>query len=189
MKTVSCILAGGKSKRFGNDKRFAFLNGKKLIDYALQVASEISDDVYISTRHNETLEGYKIIKDRKPFLGPACGIANVIKEVSADIYVFLAADMPFVKKEHISRLIDAIDKKPMAVCYKQNNKLKTLPIVIYDPDKEILKMDCSNRRILDLIENIGIKTIKTDNELIFFNINNYSDLKEAEKILLYSKKI
>ena len=46
---VSCIIvAGGKSERMGRDKKFIKLKGKYFLEYAIETAKKLSEDIIIS---------------------------------------------------------------------------------------------------------------------------------------------
>ncbi len=105
----SFILAGGESKRFGSDKLFYKLNGKRLIDYAV-------DSVYSYSKHV-----YLVVKDESKFLSVKCDgiLRDIIDESSAIVgmltamlksatydRIILSGDMPFVDKELIKLLLE-----------------------------------------------------------------------------------
>lgn len=71
-KILGAVLAGGQGRRFGGDKALALLDGKPLIDWAIESLSEHVVEVVICGR---ALEGRTCLADRpRPSLGPLGGL-------------------------------------------------------------------------------------------------------------------
>lgn len=100
------LIAGGSSRRMGTDKRTLEVNGRSLAGHALALAQQLSDDIVISS--NETItefEGYTIVPDLKPGAGPGAGLISALPHIRYPDAVTLSADMPFVTRELLLRLI------------------------------------------------------------------------------------
>ena len=99
------VLAGGKSKRFGEDKSQAKLGGKILIDYILQeIINDFKEVLIVANSSIQHLNSDKIIKieDYKKNLGPLGGIFSAMKWVKDNNkkYQWIASfpsDTPFFK--------------------------------------------------------------------------------------------
>lgn len=77
--SIPCvILAGGQSRRFGSNKAFATLHGKRLIDVLIErIERQTSGPIAINASTDSGFEkmGRKILPDRLPgSLGPLAGI-------------------------------------------------------------------------------------------------------------------
>ncbi len=60
MDNLSClILAGGQSKRFGENKALYVFNGKSLFERVLETALKVTDDVIISVRDVKNLDEFR----------------------------------------------------------------------------------------------------------------------------------
>ncbi len=180
MKTVFCILAGGRSRRFKKDKRLAKLNGKPLIEVVYDKLSKFSENIVISAKKDDyiSMNGATIVEDRKPFTGPLCGMFQVMKSIEADRYLFFAADMPFITEAMIETLIK--EESNTVLLFKCGGKIKPLPIAI--GNIKIDGIECENRRILHLTELFKYKALDWHSLDCreFFNINTQEELELAE---------
>ena len=102
---LSVVLAGGKSKRFGEDKSQVKLGGKMLIDYILsELINEFNEVLIVTNNPIKHLSSNKITKisDIKHDLGPLGGIFSAMKWVKENnkSYKWIAsfpADTPLFK--------------------------------------------------------------------------------------------
>src|SRR5210317_2111415 len=82
---LAVVLAGGKSKRFGDDKTQAQLGGKILIDYILsEIVNKFNEVLIVANDPIKHLSSDKIvtIEDFKKNLGPLGGILSAKKWVN-----------------------------------------------------------------------------------------------------------
>ncbi len=185
-----CLLSGGKSSRFKKDKATELLKNKRLIDYSIDLLLKYTDTIYISCpylkdkyRITDDPTGFKIkkIRDKKPFLGPLCGIYYVMEETNHEYYLFLGVDMPFLTKKMIDILISSAQNNVFASVFAYNNKITPLPIMISkNYAMEFFKKNkCDNKGIKDILsyKQPHIENWGNYNNLI--NINTQDDFKEA----------
>jgi molybdopterin-guanine dinucleotide biosynthesis protein A len=135
MSAISCIiLAGGESKRFGEDKAFFNFNGKSFLERALDAASEISGDIVICVRGEDKIKGCfaeaekvakkraeagkpnlipKIIADDKDcgFKGPLKGIYSSIKILKGELTLVMECDAPFFNFYAAAELIRKLESE------------------------------------------------------------------------------
>lgn len=129
-KGLSCIiLAGGESKRFGENKALFNFTGFTFIERALNVALDVSADVAISVREEMQIKEYsmavdRIVKERRGknkkekfnlrlipddiscgFRGPVKGIFSSIKSLTGEFILVMECDAPFFNKEAARLLI------------------------------------------------------------------------------------
>jgi len=50
------ILAGGKSSRFGEEKKDFKIHGRSMIDYVIQSASEVCKNIIVVIKENQSFE-------------------------------------------------------------------------------------------------------------------------------------
>ena len=126
------ILAAGSSRRFGDDKRKATLqNGNMLIENTINIAAKTLDSVLVVLRFGDRafadeLDSKINIPGISYFLAPdsakgmAHSLSNAIqKAVDMDAAMIFLADMPYIREETITKLINV---------YNANKDLQ--PIVI-----------------------------------------------------------
>jgi len=202
MKTSAIILAGGFSKRFGQDKCLIELAGKPLILHVLDkvskivneslvvVSSEDQRDTYTSSVSSET----KVIIDkyspRSPIVGALTGFENAFGEYS----LLLPCDTPFVSKEIVSLLLDLCINRSAVIPRWPNRYIEPLHAVYHTKSALTASKTAYEEKKLDLrsmIANLrGVRYISTlvlqqlDPKLTtFFNVNTLGDLKKAESML------
>ncbi|MEA1910603.1 MAG: molybdenum cofactor guanylyltransferase, partial [Spirochaetota bacterium] len=109
-KIIAGILAGGGSRRFGSDKACAVYDGKSLLEWTIQNASEITDNINILTKKPDkySFTGCNIIEDRLEVSTPISGIISIMPYVS-DWLLLLACDIPFFEKKVLDFLWEKRD--------------------------------------------------------------------------------
>jgi molybdopterin-guanine dinucleotide biosynthesis protein A len=98
------VLAGGRSSRFGAPKLEAFLDGRPLLEHAVDLARALSDDVVVALPGGPDTggpelappapAGVRLVRDREAFGGPLVGLARALEAVDRPIAIVLAGDMP-----------------------------------------------------------------------------------------------
>ena len=190
------VLAGGKSKRFGEDKTQAKLRGKTLIDYILtELIDEFNQVLIVANYPVNHLSSNKItkIEDVKKDLGPLGGIFSAMKWVKDNnkSYQWIASfpsDTPFFKKIIFDNFLSKINEKESELFFMNSNEKRHNIFGLWSIDLiDQLEKDLENgsRKVEKWANNIGVKTInmsfkKNDP---FFNINTKEDLQKAERIL------
>ncbi len=116
---ASIILAGGESKRFGGNKLIASVDGEAVINRVFSEMSKIVDKVYISIKYEmqkNTLEKYlsknsskgtyEFILDYYDGEGPLNAILSSMDKITAEEYIIVPGDIPWIKAEIIKKLIE-----------------------------------------------------------------------------------
>jgi molybdenum cofactor guanylyltransferase len=106
------ILAGGKSSRMGKDKAFLTLQGKTLLDRALQAAAAVVNDeevFIVGDRHKFSPFG-RVIEDVFPERGPLGGIHAALLQSSSELNLMLAVDVPFVEAEFLKYMVSQAEQ-------------------------------------------------------------------------------
>ncbi len=195
---LGVILAGGKSKRFGEDKSNVKLGGKTLLEHTLnKITSKFKSIIIVSNSIN--LKNHIVIKDCiGGQLGPLVGVLSAMKWIKKNNYSFkwiatFPCDTPFFSNSLIDKFIESSKSNdtPLYFAKSENqrhnifglwsiNLMKTL-------ENDIIKN--KYRKVEEWANKIGIKTINIDSKEVdlFFNINTKLDLAEAEKILIKYK--
>jgi molybdopterin-guanine dinucleotide biosynthesis protein A len=106
---VTCIiLAGGVSRRMGQDKAFIQIEGVRLLDYVYGKCQELFKEIIIVTNQPQQFIEYQtpVVVDEIPRTGSLIGLYTGLKRASNDYSFCVACDMPFLKPELIAYLID-----------------------------------------------------------------------------------
>ena len=98
-----CIIAGGKSGRFGSDKSLFVFNDKPMISHTYDAIKPVFDEIYIIASGGEKFSflDVKIIPDIIPGLGPIGGMYTALESLDADRVFVFPCDMPFLNTEFI----------------------------------------------------------------------------------------
>lgn len=105
MSFSGIILAGGKSRRMGQDKALLEINGKPMIQHVSELLREFCDEIIISSANKDHAKfGDSRVEDLVPNAGPLAGIqAGLITAKNEQSFV-LSCDTPFVTKEVLEKL-------------------------------------------------------------------------------------
>jgi len=109
------VLAGGKSRRMGSDKRALRLGKETLLDRAVALARAARDlsarDGPIVVSGDARAEGVMVIADRRANLGPVEAIASVAAALAQDVgaVVFFPVDMPLLEAKDLAALVCPIE--------------------------------------------------------------------------------
>ena len=190
------VLAGGKSKRFGEDKSQTQLGSKILIDYILsEIINDFNEVIIVANDPIKHLSSNKItkIEDYKKDLGPLGGVLSAMKWVKDNHkkyqwIVTFPSDTPFFKISVLNEFFNKINKKESELFFMKFNEKRHNIFGLWSMDLiDQLEKDLENgsRKVEKWANDIGVKIINMsyEKEDPFFNINTKEDLKKAEKIL------
>ncbi len=190
------VLAGGKSKRFGEDKSQALLGDKMLIDFILsEIINDFNEILIVANRPIKHLASDKIkkIEDFKRNLGPLGGVFSAMKWIKDNHkkYQWIAtfpSDTPFFKINVLNKFFDKVNEKESELFFMKFNEKRHNIFGLWSTDLiDQLEKDLENgsRKVEKWANNIGVKIINMsfEKEDPFFNINTKEDLKKANKIL------
>jgi molybdenum cofactor guanylyltransferase len=105
------VLAGGRSSRFGRDKLAEPLDGRPLLDHAIEAARRLTAEALVVVAPGvvpAVPAGIRVVHDERPFEGPLAGVAAGLAATGADIVVVLAGDMPAIVPGVLDRLVAAL---------------------------------------------------------------------------------
>ncbi|MBD1157121.1 molybdenum cofactor guanylyltransferase [Pelagibacterales bacterium SAG-MED20] len=194
---LGVVLAGGKSKRFGEDKNHIKLGDKTLLEHVLSKINNKFKEILIVSGHNLELKKFEnitVIPDCLEDFGPLAGVLSSMKWIKENKkqYRWVAtfpSDTPFFE---IS-IIEEYKKKTyinesLLYFVKSNNKRHNIFGLWSIELLKILENDLINnnfRKVEEWANKIGVKTIdiKITKFDPFFNINTKEDFEEAKKLL------
>ena len=193
---LGTVLAGGKSRRFGEDKSQVKLGGKLLIDYILsEIIDEFNEVLVVSNNLIDFKQSEKIslIKDFKKDLGPLGGVLTAMKWVKDNNkdYQWISTfpvDTPFFKNQILKDFFKKINMKEGKLFFINSNDTRHNIFGLWSldlMDKLEEDLDKGERKVEVWANSIGVKNInmKFENKDPFFNINTKEDLKKAIEIL------
>ena len=195
-KILGVVLAGGKSKRFGEDKSQVKLHGKILIDYILsEIMDQFNEILVVTNNPIRFKDSSKILttKDFEEGLGPLGGILTAmkwIKDKKKD-YEWIStfpSDTPFFTNKELKIFYENIDIKKSKLFFIKNKETRHNIFGLWSLDllkKLETDLQKGERKVEVWADTVGVETINIEYEKRdpFFNINTKEDLEKAYKIM------
>lgn len=174
------ILAGGRSKRMGFDKKYLTPNGEPQYRYLYNTMALVFDRVFISLSAQETYTGpEEIVRDQFNFSGPLNGMLSSLKTIRTKGIFFVAVDMPNITKEELLTLLSHRDQSLHATCYmnKETNHIEPLFSIWEQSSIEIITRSLTNNIYspYQILAHHSVKRIETSNSKLFHNLNTPED--------------
>jgi molybdopterin-guanine dinucleotide biosynthesis protein A len=108
------VLAGGRSSRFGSDKLVAEIDGRTLLDRAVEAVAAIAAEVIVvvAPEDDRPLPQAEVpvraVVDGEPYGGPLVGLRAGLEEAREPIIVVVGGDMPSLRPSVLSALVRAL---------------------------------------------------------------------------------
>jgi len=202
LKRSAVILAGGFSKRFGQEKGLIGLAGKPLILHVLERTVDTVDEAVVVVSSDAQKRAFdKLLRERadvvvdkcekqSPLVGALTGFENARGEYS----LLLPCDTPFISSQVASLLLDLCIRRnatiprwpneyiePFQAAYHTKSALRATEIALEEKKLDMQSMILHMKRVR-YISTMVLQ--KMDPKLFtFFNINTPEDLRRAESIL------
>lgn len=198
MKNTGVILAGGMSRRMGRDKGTLLLGKQTVVEHVIETVSQVVDEMILICNKPEIYRrfGVPIFADVLPAKGALVGIHAGLVASKTEHSLFVACDIPFVKKRFLDYMLSKLEHK---------NHAEDAEIVVprskfgYEPLCAIYSQRCvpeiesmvnnNVMRVSSLLEKFNTCVISEeeisalDSEGSFFNINSKDDYKKAKDYL------
>lgn len=104
MNVSGVILAGGKSRRMGEDKRFLLVGESTLLDRTVSVMAKLFSEVLIVIAQDSpplTVAGCTVYRDLIAECGSLGGLYTGLAQAAGDRIFVVACDMPFLNPDMI----------------------------------------------------------------------------------------
>jgi len=195
-KILGVVLAGGKSKRFGEDKSQVKLHGKILIEYILsEIMDQFNEILVVTNNPIKFKDSSKILttKDFEEGLGPLGGILTAMKWIKDQKknYEWIStfpSDTPFFTNKELKIFYENIDIKKSKLFFIKNKETRHNIFGLWSLDllkKLETDLQKGERKVEVWADTVGVETINIEYEKRdpFFNINTKEDLEKAYKII------
>ncbi|MDQ6956443.1 MAG: molybdenum cofactor guanylyltransferase [Mariprofundaceae bacterium] len=188
---TAIILAGGESKRMGQDKASVILAGKSLLARAVDNLQPLFERTIISVR--EPIKGIALpqLCDVGEERGPMMGICQALNEVETNWVFVMAVDMPFVSADLVKGLANKRGTHQMVVpmiddhvqplfAYYTKGCLPVMQQQINDGQRSL-------RRLIERVDSLIVQKDELAgfdvNLLSFLDLDSPKDIINAENII------
>ena len=180
------ILAGGQSRRFGEDKILFRIGRKRTVEYVIDTAKRVCDRVALVVKEREKFRdlGVEVLEDLLPDRTPLAGIFTALKSAEGSEALILGGDMPLIREEVLRLLMEEF-KEPVTL-FRTNGKVQTLVGIYSKGLTELMEeyMKMGGRSVIGFLEMVDFKAIpeekarEADPDLVSFtNLNTKEDLE------------
>jgi molybdenum cofactor guanylyltransferase len=123
MQITGIILAGGQSTRMGTDKAMLQIDGKTLLERAIEICSPVCHEIIISSNNSghETF-GYQVVPDEIKNCGPISGIYSCLQKSKNNWNFIISVDSAFVTEDFVQFLISETGEFDAVVPIHENGK-------------------------------------------------------------------
>jgi molybdenum cofactor guanylyltransferase len=194
---LAVVLAGGKSKRFGQDKNCVKLGSKTLLEHVLSKINDKFEEILIVSSYPIEIKDTKktsIIPDCLEDFGPLAGVLSSMKWVKENqkAYKWIAtfpSDTPFFEQSIIEEYRVRIKRNKSSLFFVKSNEKRHNIFGLWSTDLlETLEEDLIKnnfRKVEEWANKIGVEIINIEKKKYdpFFNINTKADLEIARNIL------
>ena len=191
---LGVILAGGKSKRFGDDKSTAKLGDKTLLDHSIEKIEKDFQEILIVTNKDTIISSKKNIFSTKDLidghLGPLVGVLSAMawaqeNKKKYDWVATFPCDTPFFDENLIGKIKKFPKKSEKKLFFLKSGSRRHNIFGLWSLElKQTLLEDINNghRKVEEWANKVGSEIIEIDdkNEYNFLNINTKEDLEKAK---------
>ena len=108
-KLLGLVLAGGQSRRMGQDKALLMREGQSQLGYIASLVAQVTDGAYVSARSEQQDDPersrFPAIIDRYDNMGPVAGILSAMDEHPEADWLVLACDLPNIDEATLEYLL------------------------------------------------------------------------------------
>lgn len=184
------VLAGGKSKRMGEDKGQIKYHGIPQREYMAQLINGICDQTFISCAYdqeNTIASSYPILRDKLIGLGPFGAIATAFQYDPDAAWLVVACDLPLLNAATLEYLVHKRNRSKIATAYRSPVNAFPEPLVsIWEPRSypillQFLSQGYACPRKVLIHSNIELIEVHDPNTLK--NVNHPSEREEVLQLL------
>jgi molybdopterin-guanine dinucleotide biosynthesis protein A len=183
------VLAGGASRRMGQDKAALALHGRPQLHWARELLLRHCTDVFISIRAGQqddpVRRGLPAIVDGHDDAGPIAGIAAAQAARPDCAWLVLACDLPFVDDDCIRRLVASRDGRPVVAYASRHDGLPEPLCAIYEPwsrEGVLASIESGRNCPRKFIAGIGVALLPQAESAALENVNTPDELQRARAL-------
>jgi len=201
------ILAGGRSRRMGQDKIWMELDGRPLIEWVVRRVLPVAGEILLSANAPGRLAAFadslrgqgvpsRIVADSFAGAGPLAGLHAGLSVARCELLLALAADMPFVSLALAARMIElapgfdaVVPQMPVSATAEPS----------WEPLHALYRRSClpaietrlavGERQMTCFLPHVRTRAITAEEcdlldpaRLSFFNVNTIEDWRAAQRL-------
>ena len=184
------VLAGGRSRRMGEDKGRLEFHGLPQVVWAHRQLDEICEQTYVSVsaeQHgSEPYAGLSTITDQDSDGGPAVGLLSAWRRFPDVAWLVVAVDMPFVDQKTLRTLLDGRQADGLATAFQHADGTLEPLCTIWEPAagpvlrERVAGGDGSLRRLLVAA---GVRGLETPVGGALVSVNSPAQVERARQEL------
>ena len=137
------VLAGGESRRMGQDKALLMRDGQSQLAHIATLLQRVVDRVFVSARRSQQDDAergrFDRIVDRYDDMGPIAGILSALEEHPAVDWLVIACDLPNIDETTLRFLLDnRSERQPFTAFRSSHDKLPEPLCAIYAAGSEVI---------------------------------------------------
>ena len=191
---LGVILAGGKSKRFGEDKTIAKLGNKTLLDHTISKIEKNFKEILVIENKGTIIRDKKNVFSTKDiiegYLGPLVGVLSAMEWIKSNKknYNWIATfpcDTPFFNEVLIDKIKNCPSNSNKKLFFLKSGSRRHNIFGLWSLElQDTLFEDINNghRKVEEWANKVGheIIEINDQNDYNFLNINTKEDLQKAK---------
>jgi molybdopterin-guanine dinucleotide biosynthesis protein A len=131
-RVTGLVLAGGRSSRFGRDKLAERIDGRTLLDSAIDGVTPASTEILVVAAPDGAPDlpaTARLVHDPVAFEGPLAGVATGLRAAHESIVLVVGGDMPTLVGAVIDSMLMALDAPGVeAVVLEHEGRARPLPV-------------------------------------------------------------
>jgi molybdopterin-guanine dinucleotide biosynthesis protein A len=191
MNITAVLLAGGESRRMGNDKATLQSRGKPLWQIQLELLRKLEPtEIFLSARTDPVWRpgDAQFVADDPPSRGPLSGLVASLMRMRAKHLLALAIDMPFITEKYLKLLCSKIAPS-RGVIPKIDDRFE--PLAAIYPEEALAHVqsalsgtDFSLQTVAGRLVEAGklrVITVSEHERRLFLNVNEPIDLQRCSQ--------
>lgn len=164
--TPVLVLAGGASRRMGEDKRMAPIAGVPMLLRTLDRLGASTILVVVDPRRPLPVElpaGIRVVADSRPGKGPLAALEAGLRALTDEVALVVGGDMPRIEPAVLRLLADQLRGDPgaIAACLSDGERPRPLPLALRRApvlDRLPAWLDAGERRLRALLDGAHVLT-------------------------------
>ena len=165
-------MAGGRSRRFGSDKLVAEVDGRTLLQRAVEGVAAVAEEVIVVLAPDDdrplptALVPIRRVADGEAYGGPLVGLRSGLEAAREPIVVVVGGDMPSLRSSVLAALVRALlaaDDTVGAAVLKSRGSLVPLPAALRTgmaSDRVGRLVEDGERRLRSLFERLPTRVLE-----------------------------